>query len=295
MKRAFQAGLAVAFIALAVMLLTVGRPGREATNRVDLAALPPSAAPFRTNATLRNVTPKPIDYAILPGPGGHGPRRRTLVVGAVDSLAIDQPVQISFDNGKHSTIYLIHPGKPYSFRYDENGAVRVYPGSHGREDAADLAPYVPTPPEVVARMLECAAVGPKDVVYDLGCGDGRIVIAAAKRYGARGVGVELDPALLEECRAGAKREGVERLVRFVREDALKVRLTEATVLALYLLPESLEALAPAFERDLPPGARIVSHDYEIPGWKDRLVLSEVLPGNGGRDHRILLYRVPVRP
>jgi len=291
-RRAVQVLLAVAVAALAVLALFVGRPGRDGENRVDLNDLPASAAPFRTDATLRNVTKKPIEYTILPGPGGRGPRTRTLGVDALDKLAADMPVEISFDNGRRTTTYLVHPGKPYSFRYDEKGVVKVYPGSHGREDAADLAPFVPTPPEVVARMLELAAVGPRDVVYDVGCGDGRMVIAAAKTYGARGVGIEIDPALLEECRAGARREGVESLIRFVEKDALKVSLTGATVLALYLLPESLETLSPVFERDLAPGVRIVSHDYAIPGWTGRLVLSEVVEDAAGREHKIHLYRMP---
>ena len=119
-----------------------------------------------------------------------------------------------------------------------------------------------------------------------------MVVAAAKARGARGVGIELDAALLEEGRAAAKREGVSKLVRFLRLDAAKADLTEASVLLLYLLPESLEALAPIFERDLRPGARIVSHDYRIPGWDERLVLTEALPGEAGRDHRIVLYRMP---
>jgi cyclopropane fatty-acyl-phospholipid synthase-like methyltransferase len=119
-----------------------------------------------------------------------------------------------------------------------------------------------------------------------------MVIAAAKAYGARGVGVELDPALLAQCRAGAEREGVSRLVRFLEMDATKARLTEATVVAVYLLPESLETLGPVFERDLRPGARIVSHDYKIPGWEARLVHSETLADPSDREHRILLYRLP---
>ena len=292
MKRVVQIGLAVAFLVFAVLALFVGRPGREAENRVDLGPRPGAATAVREESTLRNVTKRPIEYTIMPGPGSPGPRARTLAVGAVDRLATDLPVEITFDNGRRTTSYLIHPGKPYSFRYDETDVIRVYPGSHGREDAADLAPYVPTPPEVVARMLEIGEVGPKDVVYDLGCGDGRMVIAAAKTRGARGVGIELDEALLEECRAAAEREGVDKLVRFLRLDATKARLTEATVLLLYLLPESLETLEPVFERDLGPGVRIVSHDYRIPGWDGRIVRTEVVPDESARDHRIILYRMP---
>lgn len=293
MKRVVQALIAAAVLVLAVLAFFVGRPGPEAENRVDLTPGPGRAGAFRDEATIRNVTKKPVVYTVQPGPGSRAPRTRTLEVGGLDRLATDVPVEITFDSGRRTTSYLIHPGKPYSFRYDESGVIRVYPGSHGREDAADLAPFVPTPPEVVARMIQMAAIGRDDVVYDLGCGDGRMVIAAAKT-GARGVGIELDPALLDECRAAAEREGVSKRVRFVRMDAAKADLTEATVLLLYLLPESLEALAPVFDRDLRPGARIVSHDYKIPGWDERIAGTDVLPGDGGRDHRIVFYRMPER-
>jgi SAM-dependent methyltransferase len=291
-KRVVQAAIAAAFAALVVLALFYGRAGKDAESRVDLAPRPSAATPFREETTLRNITKAPLAYTVMPGPGVRGPVTRTLAVGAVDRLATDLPVEITFDNGKRTASYTVHPGKPYSFRYDESGTIRVYPGSHGRNDAADLAPYVPTPPGVVARMLELAGIGRDDVVYDLGCGDGRMVIAAAKTYGARGVGIELDPALLARCRAGAEREGVSKLVRFLDLDATKARLTEATVVAVYLLPESLETLVPIFERDLRPGARIVSHDYKIPGWDARLIHSETLPGPGEREHRILLYRLP---
>jgi len=294
MKRVVQALIAVAVLVLAVLAFFVGRPAPEAENRVDLTPGPGRASAFRDEATIRNVTKKPVVYIIQPGPRSRAPRSRTLEVDGLDRLATDVPVEITFDSGRRTTSYLIHPGKPYSFRYDESGIIRVYPGSHGREDAPDLAPFVPTPPEIVARMIEIAAVGHDDVVYDLGCGDGRMVIAAAKSRGARGVGIELDPALLDECRAAAGREGVSKRVRFVRMDATKADLTEATVLLLYLLPESLEALAPVFDRDLRPGARIVSHDYRIPGWDERIVQTEVQPGDGGRDHRIIFYRMPER-
>lgn len=292
MKRLVQAILAVLFLALAVLAIFSGRTGREAENRVDLVTRPGAATASGRESTLRNVTKGPIVYTLPPGPGRTAPRTRTLAVGAVDRIAADLPVEITFDNGRRTVSHVVHPGRPYSFRYDESRVIRVYPGSHGREDAADLAPFVPTPPEVVARMIEVAAIGPGDVVYDLGCGDGRTVIAAAKTRGARGVGIELDAALVEQCRAAAKREGVADLVRFLHMDASKARLTAATVLVLYLLPESLEDLEPLFERDLRPGARIVSHDYRIPGWDGRIVHTEVLPAESDRDHRVILYRMP---
>jgi SAM-dependent methyltransferase len=123
--------------------------------------------------------------------------------------------------------------------------------------------YVPTTTEVVDRMLDVANVGPLDVVYDLGCGDGRIVIAAAKKYGARGVGVDLDPARIREARANAKKAGVEQLVRFEVADLFKTDLTDATVVTLYLLPELNRRLKPKLFAELKPGSRVVSHDWDM--------------------------------
>jgi cyclopropane fatty-acyl-phospholipid synthase-like methyltransferase len=127
----------------------------------------------------------------------------------------------------------------------------------------NLAPYVPSPGDVVARMLTLAEVTRQDVVYDLGCGDGRIPIAAAKRYGARGVGVDIDPALVAQAKANAKAEGVEALVEFRVENALTTDVSSATVVTLYLLSSSNETLKPMLTRQLKPGARIVSHAFSM--------------------------------
>ena len=126
-----------------------------------------------------------------------------------------------------------------------------------------LAPYVPSPPDVVERMLEVAAVTKADVVYDLGCGDGRIPIAAAKRYGARGVGLDIDPRRIEESRANAKAAGVEHLVQFRVQDVLTADVSEATVVTLYLLSSSNIQLRPMLARQLRRGARIVSHAFSM--------------------------------
>ena len=126
-----------------------------------------------------------------------------------------------------------------------------------------LAPYVPTPEDVVERMLRLAQTTRDDVVFDLGSGDGRIPIAAAKLFGARGVGVDIDPRRIEESRANAVAAGVEHLVEFRLGDALKADVSTATVVTLYMLGSGNAALRPVLTKQLRPGARIVSHAFSM--------------------------------
>lgn len=154
------------------------------------------------------------------------------------------------------------------------------------------ASFVPTPIEVVDRMLELSEVTKDDVVYDLGSGDGRVVIRAAKRFGARGVGVEINRELVDLSRTRAREEGVSHLVDFRLQDALTVDLSEASVVALYLTPEFNSKLRPILERQLQPRARVVSHDHAMEGWTpDKL---ETMPGGLFHRHRIYLWRMEER-
>lgn len=132
--------------------------------------------------------------------------------------------------------------------------------------ASSLAPYVPTPQDVVDRMLALAQVTKDDVVYDLGCGDGRIVVTAARQFGARGVGVDINPERIKESEANAKAAGVENLVSFRLQDAMTVDVSPATVVTLYLLSSSNLKLRPMLTRELRPGARIVSHAFTMGDW-----------------------------
>lgn len=136
-----------------------------------------------------------------------------------------------------------------------------------RIDAPHLAPYVPTPQEVVDKMLQLAEIKQTDVVYDLGCGDGRIPITAAKLYGARGVGVDIDPQRIAESNANAKAAGVTHLVTFKLQDAMTTDVSEATVVTLYLLSSSNLKLRPLLTRQLKPGARIVAHNFGMGDWE----------------------------
>ena len=131
----------------------------------------------------------------------------------------------------------------------------------------NLAPYIATPEDVVDRMLVLAGVTANDVVYDLGCGDGRIPIAAAKKYGARGVGIDIDPARIAESQANARAAGVEHLVSFRLQDVLTADVSGATVVTLYLLSSSNAKLRPILTKQLRPGARIESHAFSMgPAW-----------------------------
>jgi SAM-dependent methyltransferase len=142
----------------------------------------------------------------------------------------------------------------------------VSSGSLFAQNPSSLAPFVPTPQDVVDRMLELAGVSENDVVYDLGCGDGRIVITAAERYGARGVGIDIDPQRVAESRANAERAGVSHLVEFIQQDALQVDVSDATVVTLYLLSSSNMKLRPILTSQLASGARIVSHAFSMGNW-----------------------------
>jgi SAM-dependent methyltransferase len=126
--------------------------------------------------------------------------------------------------------------------------------------------FVATPPEVVDAMLTAARVTSADIVYDLGSGDGRIVIDAAKTYGARGVGIEINPQLIAEANASARAAGVSHLVRFIQGDLFTADFTAATVVTLYLSPSLNERIKPRLLRELRPGTRVVSHVYDMLGW-----------------------------
>ncbi|HEV3471255.1 MAG TPA: class I SAM-dependent methyltransferase [Pyrinomonadaceae bacterium] len=150
-------------------------------------------------------------------------------------------------------------------------------------------PYVPTPEVIVERMLRMAKVGKDDVVYDLGCGDGRIVVTAASRYGARGVGYDLNPQRITESNANAVKAGVADRVRFVQGDLFRADLSEATVVTLYLLPDVNLKLRPKLLADLKPGTRVVSHNYGMGDWEPKEVAEIEIQGT---THYIYSWVIP---
>jgi SAM-dependent methyltransferase len=178
-------------------------------------------------------------------------------------------------------------------------AVAVQALAQGAEAKDNIAgPYVPTPWVIVDEMLKLADIRADDVVYDLGSGDGRLVITAAKRYHASGVGIELQPELVELARAGAKKEDVADRVKFVQGDLFETDIRQASVVTLYLLPRFVTRLVPRFLAELRPGTRIVSHDYPLAPWKPDKELSMDVPEkefiSGTTWTRLYYYVVPAR-
>jgi len=154
--------------------------------------------------------------------------------------------------------------------------------------AENLAPYIPTPENLVQKMLEAGHVKPGDVVYDLGSGDGRIVIMAAQKFGARAVGVEIQPDLVRKAQERIRALGLEDRVTMIEGSALHVDLSQANVVTMCLLTSSNERLKPNLERYLKAGARVVSNEFPVRGWK----AVEVLMIKGGStEHRIYVYEI----
>jgi SAM-dependent methyltransferase len=156
--------------------------------------------------------------------------------------------------------------------------------------------YVPTPQNVVDKMLEVAKVGKTDVLYDLGCGDGRIVVTAAKKFGVKAFGFDLDPQRIKESKENAKKAGVENLVTFEQKDIFKVDLSPASVVTLYLLPELNVRLIPQLEK-LKAGSRIVAHDFDMEGvqwekWWTVMAKDHRTPKD--REHYVYLWKTPLK-
>jgi precorrin-6B methylase 2 len=157
------------------------------------------------------------------------------------------------------------------------------------DEGKKIVPYVPTPQEVVDRMLELAQVKKGDVVYDLGSGDGRIVVTAAKKYGVKAIGFEIDPERIKESAENIKKAGVGNLVEIRQQDIRTVDLSQATVLTMYLLPEVNLMIRPNIWKQMKPGSRVVSHDFDMGDWKP--LKTEHIKDSSSWDHTLYLWHV----
>ena len=164
------------------------------------------------------------------------------------------------------------------------------------EDQVPDIEYVPTPQNVVDKLLEVAKIGKDDVLYDLGCGDGRIVINAAKKFGIKAVGFDIDPKRVAESKANVKSNGVEHLVTIEQKDIFTVDLSKASVVTLYLLPELNVRLIPQLEK-LKPGSRIVSHDFDMEGVEPEKTWTVIARDHRepvNREHYVYLWKTPLK-
>ena len=166
------------------------------------------------------------------------------------------------------------------------------------EPTKNAGPYVPSPQSVVADMLRYAEVGPDDFLIDLGSGDGRIVLTAAKLFGARGFGVEIKENLVKRANEAAHKEGLADRVKFVKQDLFKTDISKATVITMYLLPDTVNLLKDKLLTELRPGTRIVSHDYPLTGWIPekyvQMDLEDKIQISGVTTTLIYLYVVPAK-
>lgn len=160
-------------------------------------------------------------------------------------------------------------------------------------EPGQLAPFDPTPQEVVERMLVLADVRRNDVIYDLGSGDGRLLIAAAKKYGARGVGFEIEPGLVKLARENARKAGVEKLVQIRQQDFLSADLSSATVVTLYLSYDGNLAVREQLQRQLKPGARVVSYTFDMGDWPPKI--AETYRDAAGDTHSLYLWEITTTP
>ncbi len=163
-------------------------------------------------------------------------------------------------------------------------------GQHFEDFKTNLAPTAPSPERAVDRMLEVAHLKPGETLYDLGCGDGRILIAAAKRYKVKGVGIEISNRLSQVATENVKKAGLQQQVRIVHGNFMQTDLSDANVVTLYLATTANDMLRPNLERYLRPNTRVVSYDYPIPGWKP--IETSETEGHQGATHVIYLYEVP---
>ncbi|HOI44934.1 MAG TPA: class I SAM-dependent methyltransferase [Candidatus Aminicenantes bacterium] len=288
-KLTFVLAPALVVLAAGIGLLLTTR-GSPPASRVGGSPGTPAPAFVKGRIMVRNLTKQRMRYTIGPVGFRKKPEKKILMPGDFDRRSTKTGLLLIYERLGAEIKEVLIPGHSYCFRPDGNNLARLYPGSHMREDAEDLAPYVSTPAVVVDKMLEMARLNAADMLYDLGCGDGRVVISAAKNYGARGVGIDIDPRRIKEAEAMAREAGVRGLVRFKVEDAMKTDFSEATVVTVYLLPESNALLKPVLEERLKPGARVVSHDYPFSGWEDKLLDKAELQDAAGGEHAVFLYR-----
>lgn len=219
---------------------------------------------------ISNDTDQTIKFHTRILHSGDEPDYDSLSPGETETLLGRNVLEFQIVPKELARLYFLAPGEDYSIRIIDGQDLKLFQKVKGYQEAVMLAPFVPSPMVVIERMLSLAGVSKDSVVYDLGCGDGRVVIAAAKIYGARGVGIDIDPELIAEARKNASDAGVETLAEFREGDIFQTSLTEATHVYVFLFPDSNRLLRPYLEKQLKKGTTVASLGFNFPAWEDRL-------------------------
>lgn len=239
---------------------------------------------------IRNLTEETVQYTLRRVHQEGEAVTKSLPPGETDLWPCTASFDIFFETERGHTSACLECGTPYVFLNDWENGVLLSIGKRGPSGLADLAPYFPTPMIVVEKMLELAEIDRGDILYDLGSGDGRVVIAAAKRYGIRAIGIELDPGLVDESLDSARAAGVGGLVEFHLQDLKEADFSDATVVTLYFSLEDNNVLHPILEDQLKPGTIVVSHNSPIFAWKEEKVVYVTYQDGICDNHAIYVYR-----
>ncbi len=205
------------------------------------------------------------------------------------AFGLEEQLLSAVEDSHHALQRPLPPFLSARFRPQKKAPVDTGTATDDVKSPGFNVPYLSTPPRVMDRMLALADIGPRDVVYDLGCGDGRFVIKAVKDFQARGVGIDLDPVRIAEAEALAAEAGVSERATFVCGDIFEANLTETTVLCLYLMPEFHPRIHEQLRREARPGLRIVSHDYIFPGWPPEK--TEIIRVGLSKTSQIYLWKI----
>lgn len=240
---------------------------------------------------VKNDTEEIIYYSILLLSPGEEVQKKLINPGEIHYYPGYFALKITFSRNNRELIYRLNPGNIYVFKQDKFGKLDVFVNSEIRADYESPVPFVPTPSDIVREMLEIAGIKPEDVVYDLGSGDGRIVITAAREFGAQGVGVEIDTELVNLSKQKAAQAGVSDRVEFKIEDVFKSDISKASIVTIYMLCEVNEKLRSHLDNSLKKGSRVVTHNYPIPGWAENLIkIFSIRSKEDEEEHLIYFYK-----
>jgi len=227
---------------------------------------------------------EPLSHEALPVEGSIGP-------GSIVRFTRGIQLGIKILPGGTDNMVRLYPGEDYSVQDLGAEGQRIFHKKGKTSDALSLAPFVPSPMNAVNLMLQTTRAAHDSVVYDLGCGDGRIVIEAARKYGSRGVGIDIDPDLIHTARLNARKAGVAARVEFHVQDIFASDISEATIVYLYLYSDSNRLLRPFLETGLKSGTLVACLNFKIPGWEKELVFSSEVPTPDDIvDNVIYIYR-----